>query len=203
MKEMWDARYGKEEFAYGEAPNNYLKEQINKLAPGEILFPAEGEGRNAVYAATQGWEASAFDLSNEGYKKAISLCMKYQVTIDYKIGNFSQLEYEQETFDTIALVYAHFPEKLRREYHKKLAKYLKPGGTIILEGFSKTNLELRQQQEASNGPKDLKMLFTKEIIRQDFEDFDILELDEKVIKLDEGPFHQGQASVIRFVGKKR
>jgi len=200
---MWDARYGEQEFAYGEKPNEYIKKQLENLSPKHILFPAEGEGRNAVYAATLGWEVSAFDLSHEGYRKAISLCMKHQVTIDYKIGEFSQLEYDNEHFDALALVYAHFPPHLRENYHQQLGKYVKPGGTIILEGFSKNNLELSQQQTASNGPKNIDMLYTTDIISQDFQDFDIVELKEEIIDIDEGPFHQGKASVIRFVGKKR
>jgi hypothetical protein len=53
MKSMWNDRYGKIEFAYGEQPNNFLKEQLIKIPAGTILFPAEGEGRNAIYAATQ------------------------------------------------------------------------------------------------------------------------------------------------------
>ena len=60
MKEFWDDRYSKNEFAYGEQPNNYLKEQLEKLQVGRILFPAEGEGRNAVFAATLGWKVSSF-----------------------------------------------------------------------------------------------------------------------------------------------
>ena len=56
MKERWDDRYSKPEFAYGEEPNNYLKEQLIRIPAGTILFPAEGEGRNAVYAATLGWK---------------------------------------------------------------------------------------------------------------------------------------------------
>jgi hypothetical protein len=63
--DRWNERYSKNEFAYGEAPNNYLKEQLEKLSAGAILFPAEGEGRNAVFAATLGWKVSAFDISIE------------------------------------------------------------------------------------------------------------------------------------------
>ncbi|MDA3853467.1 MAG: class I SAM-dependent methyltransferase, partial [Bacteroidales bacterium] len=154
MKEMWEARYGEKEFAYGQVPNTYLKEQIAKLARRKILFPAEGEGRNAVYAATQGWEASAFDLSHEGYKKAIALCMKHQVTIDYKIGDLSQLNYEKESFDALALIYAHFPPQLRREYHQLLSTYVKPGGFIILEGYSQNNIALGKKENVTMGPPD-------------------------------------------------
>ena len=61
----WNDRYSKDEFAYGEAPNNYLKEQLTKINVGKILFPAEGEGRNAVYAAKIGWTVSAFDIKKK------------------------------------------------------------------------------------------------------------------------------------------
>lgn len=202
MKKMWDARYGEEDYAYGEAPNAYLKEQLKKLSVGKILFPAEGEGRNAVYAATLGWNVKAFDISKEGYKKAQLLASKHQVKLDYQTGALDQLEYDMESFDALILVYAHFPPHLRNEYHQRLSQYVKTGGIIILEGFSKNNLILSQQQEASNGPKDIKMLFSQEEIAEDFKGFKVLELKEEIITLDEGPYHQGSASVIRFVGKK-
>jgi hypothetical protein len=74
--DKWNDRYAKSEFAYGEEPNNYLREQLEKLHKGKILFPAEGEGRNAVFAAKLGWTVSAFDISSEGQKKALQLAEK-------------------------------------------------------------------------------------------------------------------------------
>lgn len=71
--ERWNERYSTDEFAYGEEPNAYFKEQLDKLNAGAILFPAEGEGRNAVFAATRGWRVAAFDISTEGKKKALRL----------------------------------------------------------------------------------------------------------------------------------
>ncbi|HRN48956.1 MAG TPA: hypothetical protein PKW69_13045, partial [Niabella sp.] len=61
MKEFWNDRYSREEYSYGQLPNEFLKETLQKLKPGKILFPAEGEGRNAVFAASLGWHADAFD----------------------------------------------------------------------------------------------------------------------------------------------
>ena len=83
----WNDRYSNEEFAYGEEPNNYLKEQLEKLNPGTILFPAEGEGRNAVFAAKLGWEVWAFDISAEGKDKAMKLVATNNVAIDYQVRN--------------------------------------------------------------------------------------------------------------------
>src|ERR1051325_9163371 len=84
--DRWNERYSKAEFAFGEQPNNYLKEQLEKVNIGRILFPAEGEGRNAVFAAQLGWTVSAFDISVEGQKKALKLAEANKVKIDYQVG---------------------------------------------------------------------------------------------------------------------
>jgi hypothetical protein len=77
MNESWNERgndrYRNEAFAYWEKPSIYLKKQLESLAAGTILFPAEGEGRNVVFAASLGWTVSAFDNSAEGKKKALRL----------------------------------------------------------------------------------------------------------------------------------
>src|SRR5260221_535479 len=84
--DRWNDRYSKDEFAYGVQPNNYLKEQVEKVSVGTILFPAEGEGRNAVFAAKLGWSVSAFDISVEGKNKAVRLAEANKVTLDYQVG---------------------------------------------------------------------------------------------------------------------
>jgi 2-polyprenyl-3-methyl-5-hydroxy-6-metoxy-1,4-benzoquinol methylase len=134
---VWDDRFGKVEFAYGTEPNNFLKTQIALLEPGKILFAAEGEGRNAVFAATIGWNVHAFDISQEGKKKALKLAESNRVNIDYRIGQLPEIEYTSNQFDVIALIYAHFPAAIKSNYHQQLDKLLKPGGTIIFEAFSK------------------------------------------------------------------
>jgi 2-polyprenyl-3-methyl-5-hydroxy-6-metoxy-1,4-benzoquinol methylase len=202
-KERWDDRYRNEEFAYGQEPNNYLKEQLEGLDPGTILFPAEGEGRNAVFAASLGWAVSAFDISAEGKKKALQLAATHKVTIDYQVGEAGVLNYQQEQFDLIALIYAHFPADIKSLVHKTLANYLRKGGLIIFEAFSKMHLEYIARNEKVGGPKDIAMLFSIEELKADFANFDIIELVEKEIELSEGLFHNGKGSVIRFVGRKK
>jgi 2-polyprenyl-3-methyl-5-hydroxy-6-metoxy-1,4-benzoquinol methylase len=199
----WNDRYSQEEFAYGEEPNKYFKEQLTKLTVGSILFPAEGEGRNAVYAAKIGWTVSAFDISNEGKRKAIILADKHNVTINYIIGELETLDFEPEQFDTIALIYAHFPANIKSHYHKTLDKYLKIGGTIIFEAFSKKHLDFLNANEKVGGPKDINSLFSIDEIKSDFPNYEFVELEEKEIELNEGIYHNGISSVIRFIGRKR
>lgn len=202
MKGFWDERYSKHEFAYGETPNDYLKEQIARLPIGSILFPAEGEGRNAVYASTLGWTVSAFDISNEGKNKAMKLAKKNNVTIDYKVGELETLDYTSEQFDAIALIYAHFPANVKSQYHKTFDKYLRKGGTVIFEAFSKKHIEYNSKNEKIGGPQDINMLFSIDELKSDFDNYEIVELKEMEIELSEGLYHNGQGSVVRFVGKK-
>ena len=75
MKQFWDNRYAQEKWAYGKEPNTYIKEKLSLFKTGKVLFPAEGEGRNAVYAAKLGWEVSAFDYSFKGKEKADRLAL--------------------------------------------------------------------------------------------------------------------------------
>lgn len=201
--DRWNERYSKEEFAYGKQPNNYLKEQLEKLKPGAILFPAEGEGRNAVFAAKLGWTVSAFDISAAGKKKALLLAEANNVTIDYQVGELPALNYTPGQFDAIALIYAHFPADIKSSVHKSLDKYLRKGGMIIFEAFSKKNLDYLAKNEKVGGPKDIASLFSIDELKLDFANYEIIELTEKVIELNEGSFHNGQGSVIRFTGKKK
>lgn len=201
--ERWNDRYGKDEYAYGEQPNNFLKEQLEKLDPGTILFPAECEGRIAVFAAKLGWTISAFDISVEGKSKALRLAETNNVTIDYQVGELQALNYNNEQFDAIALIYAHFPADIKSLYHKTLDKYLRNKGVVIFEAFSKRHIEYIIKNEKVGGPKDIAMLFSIEELKSDFVNYEIIELVEKEIELSEGLFHNGKGSVIRFVGRKK
>jgi SAM-dependent methyltransferase len=202
MKEMWDSRYSSEEYAYGIAPNEFFKEALDKYAlSGSILLPAEGEGRNAVYAAKTGLAVTAFDISIEGMNKALKLAEKEGVVINYQVGDFYTLPLDEQ-YDAAGLIFAHFPPHLLSNYHKKIAELIRPGGLIILEGFSKNHLTFQKENPQAGGPKQEEMLFSKESIRKDFPDFEILLLKEVEVELNEGKFHNGLSSVIRFIGKK-
>lgn len=201
--DRWNDRYSNEEFAYGTSPNNYLKEQIEKLQPGKILFPAEGEGRNAVFAAQNGWTVAAFDISAEGKNKALKLADANNVVIDYQVGELETLNYQKEQFDAIALIYAHFPAAIKSSIHKTLDQYLRKGGIIIFEAFSKKHLDYLAINDKVGGPKDIESLFSTEEIQADFSNYEIITLEEKEIELNEGLFHNGKGSVIRFIGRKK
>lgn len=199
---MWDERYSAEEYIYGKEPNEFFKSQIDKLPSGKVLFVAEGEGRNAVYAAKKGWKVSAFDTSSEGKKKALKLAEENKVHLDYRVGNLPDLDFKKENFDVAVFIYAHLPANVRSEYHTLIAQLLKPGGIIVFEGFSKNHIENQKKYPQIGGPRDTELLFSKKELENDFPDFKIIKLEETEIELNEGRHHVGKGMVIRFIGQK-
>lgn len=119
------------------------------------------------------------------------------------MGSLEETTYLPGQFDAIALIYAHFPAAVKSQYHQSLSNFLKPGGLILFEAFSKKHLEYNTRNEQVGGPKDLASLFSIEEIRTDFPDYHSNMLKELEIELSEGLYHQGTGSVIRFVGRKK
>lgn len=197
MEQFWNERYGQTSLAYGQEPNDFLKEQLAGLPPGKILFPAEGEGRNAIYAAKRGWEVVAFDFSEAGRNKARQLAARAGVAIDYQVRNAAEFSMEANSLDAVALVYAHFPPAIREAFHANLQQWLKPNGLLILEAFHP-----RQLQYQSGGPKQETMLYSPDLLLGDFKDLEILLLEVREVILNEGTYHQGPAYITRLVASK-
>lgn len=196
MKDIWNARYNSNDYIYGKRPNEFLKDLLDGLKPGSILLPADGEGRNSVFAASLGWDVDAFDYSESAKNKALQLAKINNVKINYEINDISTFTTKKQ-YDVIALIYLHLPSELRISFFQKLNTMLKPDGIILMEAFSK-----KQINYSSGGPKDQSLLYDLNQIRSDFKNFNIKELTETEIILDEGTLHQGLASVIRLIGYK-
>ena len=101
-------------------------------------------------------------------------------------------------FDTIALIYAHFPAKIKSSYHKQFDRFLKKSGTIIFESFSKKHVDYVKVNERVVGPKDIESLFSIDEIKTDFLNFTIIELVEQVIELNEGHLQKNTRSKFDF-----
>jgi len=195
---FWDERYSVEEYVYGTEPNQFFKEEINKISsPGLLLLPGEGEGRNAVCAASLGWKVDAFDQSTVAKLKAEKLARKYSVSINYSNVDLDKFNPQKNNYDCAAIIFIHLPPQVRTEFHKKVIDAIKPNGKIILELFSKN-----QFGKTSGGPQDLEMLTSVEEIKKDFKKLKTILLKEVNTDLAEGEKHSGEASVIRFVGEK-
>jgi SAM-dependent methyltransferase len=196
-KEFWNERYNQHPTVYGEEPNEFFKAQLESVAPGKILLPAEGEGRNAIYAASLGWSVKAYDFSEVAKTKTLDRAATLGYKIDYEVIDLSKLELPREEFDRVALIYVHLPIEVRMHLYKQCKQSLKPGGKLILEGFSKNQLQYN-----TGGPKDPELLYSLSDLKADFSDLHIEMLELLTQELKEGPFHSGLASVVRLVASK-
>ena len=196
-KQFWDDRFSSGNYIYGTEPNTYFKKELDKLDPGYLLLPAEGEGRNAIYAAREGWKVDAFDISDKGRHKAQELAKRNHVTINYYLSTYKDFDVENNAYDAIGLIYAHLHASKRNSIHQKLISGLKPDGSLILEAFSKAQLG-----SDSGGPQDPDMLYDLNELQKDFSGLKILHAESTEIELKEGVHHEGTAHVIRFLAKK-
>nr|WP_319400597.1 class I SAM-dependent methyltransferase [uncultured Carboxylicivirga sp.] len=197
MKEMWDDKFSKTEYAYGVDPNIEFKEFIDQLEPGKILLLGEGEGRNAVYTASKGWNVTAVDFSSEGQKKAYSLAKKHHVDIEYKVQDVTQYKAPDNSYDCIALIFLHMPSTDFYPMLRKLHSTLTNNGKLFIVGFHTDQLNY-----SSGGPKKEDWLLTNELLEKELTNYSITKNTHLLTHLSQGYSHQGQGSIVIFNASK-
>ena len=197
----WDERFAGEEFAYGKLPNVWLKHRIEALEVPQVnaaLFPADGEGRNAVWAATVGWKSQVFDLSEQGMRKCELLAQEHDVVVHYEVDDLAIREFQAEQFDLIACSWFHTPSEIRSVHMPRMLHALKVGGHFIMEGYHTSQLPL-----TSGGPKSLDLLFDLDQILAELTGpsaprMGVVYAEVESTDLDESDLHRGFAKVVRI-----
>lgn len=197
MKNFWDERFSAKEFIYGKEPNNFFAEEIKKLKPGKMISFGEGEGRNAVFAAVNGWEVDAIDFSSEGKKKAELLAAESKVNINYMIHDILEYQPKQNFYDLALIIFFHVEKEYHSKFFSNVISSLNNNGLVLLEVFDKTQLKYN-----SGGPKSENLMYSLDEVVENFIDFDFIKFSKEIITLNEGKHHSGEASVIRFIGRK-
>lgn len=196
MKEKWNNRYRSEEYYFGKEPNEFFKDEIEKLIPGKALFIGDGEGRNSVYAAKLGWNVDCLDISENAKEKAENLARENNVKINYKIADAIEYNYPGETYDAIFVIYFHVDEELRENFDNQIINSLKQNGVVIILVYEKDHLKLN-----TNGPSSLNLLYSLDEIVENFIDLDFEILKKEKISRVKNGIPQ-EAIVIKFVGRK-
>lgn len=194
---MWNERYRSDIFAYGTEPNSFLAENVNLLT-GPVLSLAEGEGRNAVFLASLGLDVLGVDGSEVGLAKAHKLADSKGVAIRTEVADLATYEPPLNYYGSVVSIFAHLPSDIRQRLYRLVEQCLKPGGIILLEAYSKSQLSRN-----TGGPKDPDMLMTAVDIQKEFPNCDVLLCQEIERDVFEGEFHTGLASVVEFIGKKK
>lgn len=196
---FWDERFAEDEFVYGTEPNVFLVEQAFRLKPGaSILVPGDGEGRNGVWLASQGMDVFSVDGSAVGLAKARGLAAARGLAIRTEVADLCAWTWPSGGFDAIVSLFLHLAPPDRARLHGKMIAALRPGGVVILEAFRPEQLAF-----SSGGPKDLSLLYRTEQLADDFQDADILLLEETLVDLDEGKLHKGPGATVRLVARRK
>lgn len=198
---MWDRRFAEPDYAYGTEANVWLQSIVETLAPEpnpEALFPADGEGRNAVWAATEGWKATVFDLSKEGERKCRLLAEGHGVQVNYEVDDLVLRTFPDERYALIACSWFHTPPPIRKKHMPRMLQALAPGGHFVMEGYHKTQLNF-----SSGGPKSFDLLFdldevVEELTGPTAPPMSVLYAAVEETVLDESDLHRGPASVVRI-----
>ncbi len=194
---MWDERYSSQDYAYGKEPNTFLAQHYKKISGKKVLCLAEGEGRNAVFLASQGYEVTAVDLSAVGLKKAQQLAAEKQVTLTCIQADLCTFQLDDTQWDGIVSIFCHLPKGARTRLHQQVAGALKRGGVFLLEAYSP-----RQVGFGTGGPQDTDMLVSIEDLTNELSGLELEHLQELEREVVEGKYHTGQASVVQAIAFK-
>jgi SAM-dependent methyltransferase len=136
LQEFWNQRYDSDDFAYGTLPNEFLVQALAGVnARGRARCLADGEGRNGVWLARQGWQVLAVDLSARGLQKAQQLAQSARVTIDTAVHDLTTFEPGRACWDLIVSILLHLAPAARRRLFRACAAALAPGGRFVYAGF--------------------------------------------------------------------
>ena len=192
----WDERYAGDEFFYGSAPNDFLAAEAHRCVPGgRVLCLAEGEGRNAVYLAQQGFAVTGVDGSAVGLEKAHQLARNNNVEIATEVADLADYDLGEGTWDGIVSIWAHVPPELRSDLHARVVRALKPGGVFILEAYHPRQLEFK-----TGGPPVADLMMTVEQLTDELKGLDLVVAQEIDRDVHEGRGHHGPSAVTQIIG---
>jgi SAM-dependent methyltransferase len=167
-REDWDKRYAAVENLWATRPNRFLVAEVSELPPGRALDLACGEGQNAIWLASLGWEVTGVDYSEVAIAKANARAKRDGVTVEFTSADLVEHEPEHAAYDLVLVLYLHIPSTQRGAVHAKASAALAPGGTFLLLGHDRANLT-----DGVGGPSDPDLLYTANEIAAELPELEI------------------------------
>ncbi len=196
----WNKRFAADGYLFGTEPNAWLREHAGAWTPGQrVLCVADGEGRNSVWLAQRGLQVDAFDIAEVGVAKALRLAAERGVSVDFLVADCDGFAWPEAHYDGVAAIFVQFADPaLRERLFANMQRCLKPGGTLLLQGYTPRQLEYR-----TGGPPLLSHLYTAPMLREAFAAMDIVELRDYEADVAEGSGHRGRSALVGLVARRR
>ena len=196
-RDFWNEKFANTEYAYGTEPNDFLVSAVTKLKRCATLSLAEGEGRNAVWLAQQGFTVSAIEQSEKGVGKTLRLALQRGVIVMAERGELETFHIHPNSWDLVVSIFAHTPQELRRKLHRQVVAGLKPGGVFVLEAYTPAQIA-----NNTGGPKDASLMPTAELLRSELAGLVFDRIEEVERDVVEGSLHTGTAHVVQVVAHR-
>ncbi len=197
-KERWSQRFETKEYIFGEMPNKYLVSQRSQLKSGKVLAIADGEGRNGVWLAEQGLQVDSFDFIESAVTKAQKLASSRGVEVNAMCSDWQSFDWKPSEYDNVVGIFFQFVEpEGRAEIFKKIDQVLKPGGVLILQGYS-----TKQMDYNTGGPGKIDHLYDADLLRNSFKNYEVIDLQVYEAEIHEGTAHKGMSGLVGYVARK-
>lgn len=163
--EQWDAKYSERELVWSAGPNVFVAQHCADLPPGRALDVAGGEGRNALWLADRGWDATVADFS----QVALDRALRIRAERPEQHGAFGVRRVDvlaeplgHEDYDLVLVCYLQLAELQRRVALRSAADAVAPGGTLLVVAHHTDNLV-----EGVGGPQNAMWLYTQDDVLSD------------------------------------
>ena len=195
----WDERFRGEDYLFGREPNAFLKREAHRFDKGDsVLAVADGEGRNGVFLAGLGLQVHAVDASSVALEKAARLARETGVDIELEHADLSDWSWPHDAYDHVVAIFIQFADPaLRSQIFEKMKRAVRPGGLILLQGYRPEQVDL-----GTGGPPQRDHMYTQDLLRSAFPDFNILTLEEHDTVIREGRGHDGLSALIDLVAQR-
>jgi len=197
--DFWNGRFASESYIFGTHPAAFLVDNAHYVPPrSRVLTPADGEGRNSVFLAELGHRVLATDIAEEGIAKAQRLASARGVSVEFRHLDLRGWQWPEAEFDAVVAVFIQFaPPAFRDEIFAGMKRAVRPGGVVLLHGYTPKQLEYR-----TGGPSAVEQLYTEELLRAAFADWELLRIEAYERELDEGEGHRGRSAVIDLIARR-
>jgi SAM-dependent methyltransferase len=198
MSDHWDTRYSQHEAAFGTEPNDFLATAWQHVprGAGPVVCIGDGQGRNGVFLAEQGFEVISVDLSAVGVEHATRLAARRGVTVTGVVADIADWQ-PPEGCAAIVSIFCHLASEARARAYPRLTGALASGGVWIMESYTPDQIG-----RGTGGPPVADMMHDSASIAAELTacGLETVLLHELLRPVVEGPLHTGDAAVVQYVG---
>jgi SAM-dependent methyltransferase len=180
----WDDRYRGADLVWSAGPNQFVEQYCRDLTVGRAIDLGAGEGRNALWLAERGWDATAVDYSSVAIDKARQIADRRGVAITAEIADLTTYVPAKDAYDLVVIAYFHLVADQLAPILRRAAEAVAPGGKLVLVGHDRSNIE-----SGYGGPQHPAVLSTPDEVVAAIGDvltIEIAEVAERHVQTDDG-----------------